>query len=142
LFWKKMKPIIEPLATLETDNQRETFRYVFKKDSCLSMVFKEKPIKVLDISAGGMAFINNGFEQYESDQINLFLEIPNFNGNSRFTALVRILNITEKEVCHCIFENLTIDEYEIIHKYVLEMQKKDLKAKTKNPIYKPYDPSH
>jgi len=129
LFWKK-KIKVESIEPMNTNDQRETFRYVFTEDRSLSMVFKQKPVKILNISAGGMAFINNGFKQYEADKINLFLDIPNFNGDPRFPTLVRILNITKNDVCHCIFENLTIEEYEIIHKYVLEMQKIDLKNKT------------
>lgn len=127
MFWKK-KTTTEYIEPMSTENQRESFRYAFTKHRSLSMVFKQKTVTILNISAGGMAFTNNGFKQYEADQIALFLDIPNFRGDPEFPALVRILNITPNGVCHCIFENLTIKEYEIIHKYVLEMQKIDLKA--------------
>lgn len=133
MFWKKKSPIIEPIDPMDTEDQRETFRYVFTKNKSLSMVFKQKPVTILNISAGGMAFTNNGFKQYEADQVTLFLAIPNFRGDSRFPALVRILNITKNGTCNCIFENLTIEEYEIIHKYVLEMQKMDLKTQSHDP---------
>ncbi len=123
MFWKKQKPMIEPG---HTDDQRETFRYTFKGDPPLSLTFKQKPVKVLNISAGGMAFINQGFAPYEEDQITLFLDIPHFMGESVLTARLRILNITANNICHCIFENCTLRDYEMIHKYVLEMQKKEL----------------
>ena len=117
---------------MDTENQREAFRYVFKGNRHLPMDFKETPVKVLDISAGGMAFKNEGFKQYDVDQITLFLNLPNYAGNGKFTAQLRILNINDQGTCHCIFENCTIEEYEMIHKYVLEMQKMDLMPQAKN----------
>jgi hypothetical protein len=108
------------------ENQREAFRYVFKGTRHLPMDFKQKAVNVRDISAGGMAFKNEGFIQYDVDQITIFLHLPNFVGDGKFTAQLRILNINNNGICHCIFENCTIEEYEMIHKYVLEIQKMDL----------------
>lgn len=95
------------------------------------MTFKHKLVEVLNISAGGLAFRNNGFQLYDADQITLLLDIPNFMGEAKFSARLRILNISETHTCHCIFENCTIQDYEMIHKYVLEMQKKDLATRSK-----------
>ena len=133
MFWKKTKQTIDCQDPLETEeNQREAFRYVFKGNRHLPMDFKQKAVKVRDISAGGMAFKNEGFIQYDVDQITIFLCLPNSLGNGKFTAQLRILNINDKGICHCIFENCTVEEYEMIHKYVLEMQKMDLLPPAKN----------
>ena len=126
MFWKKKKPVCEPAVDLETQDQREAFRYVFKVHNRIPLVFRGTPVEVIDISAGGMAFKNAGFKQYDADRVTLDLKIPNFPGTSRFTATLRILNITKNNVCNCIFEDCTIQTYELIHKYVLEMQKQDL----------------
>ncbi len=115
-----------------TEDQREAFRYVFKENRHLPMDFKQKAVKVLDLSAGGMAFKNEGFIQYDVDQITFLLNLPNSVGNLKFTAQLRILNINNKGICHCIFENCTIEEYEMIHKFVFEMQKMDLIPQAKN----------
>lgn len=132
MFWKKPKQKIDIQDPMEIEEQREAFRYVFREDQHLPMEFKQTPVKVLDISAGGMAFRNKGFVQYDVDQIIVFLNLPNYTGNGKFTAQLRILNINTKGICHCIFENCTIEEYEMIHRYVLEMQKMDLKTHSKN----------
>jgi hypothetical protein len=138
LFWKKPKKPIDPqhrleeAVPLEEEDQREAFRYVFKGDRRLSMNFKKKPVRVINISAGGMAFRDEGFARYDVDHIHLFLDIPNYRGDSEFSAQLRILDITGQGICHCIFENCTIDEYETIHKYVLEMQKKDLLTRSRH----------
>lgn len=115
------------IEQMEEQEQREAFRYVFQGERSLPMVFKDKQVQVLDISAGGLAFKNRGFAQYEADRITLCLDIPHFTGKPSFSAQLRILTITKNGTCHCIFENCTIEEYEIIHKYVLEMQKTDIK---------------
>jgi len=133
LFWKKTRQTTDTQAPLAED-KRESFRYIFKGDLRLSMDFKQKPVQLLNISAGGMAFRNEGFAQYDVDQITLLLDIPNYRGETIFSAQLRILNISDQGICRCIFENCTIEKYEMIHKYVLEMQKKDMTAKSKNQL--------
>jgi len=131
-----MRQITDTQTPLESEEQREAFRYIFKGQFHLSMDFKQKPVQVINISAGGMAFQNSGFKQYEVDQIHLILDIPNYREETLFSAQLRILDISDQGICHCIFENCNIQEYEIIHKYVLEMQKKELAAKSKNRVKK------
>lgn len=109
--------------------QRDAFRYIFAPDKRLPMTFKEKNVEVFDISAGGLAFKNRGFKQYDADKVVLMFDMPNHNRGSVFSAKIRILHISSNHLCHCIFENCTVGEYEIIHKYVLEMQKQDLNAR-------------
>ncbi len=118
---------------MEKKDQRDAFRYIFKGDG-LPMDFKQKPVKVLNISAGGMAFKDDGFTQYDVDQITLFLDIPNYMGDTKFSAKLRILNITGNGICNCIFENCVIEEYELIHKYVLELQKNEIKTNSENQM--------
>ena len=128
MFWKKKKALIKPLLDDGDDNHRDSFRYVFPKESGPELVFKGQSVEVVNISAGGLAFLNNGFQQYDRDRITLSLEVPSQNYRAKFTAGLRILTITQGRICHCIFENCNTEDYEIIHKYVLELQKQDLKT--------------
>ncbi|MCG8684698.1 MAG: hypothetical protein MI892_07480 [Desulfobacterales bacterium] len=125
MFWKKAKPI-NPLTVDDVADQRNAFRYVFTDDRQLTMKFKGKTVRVLDISAGGLAFENQGFKKYDADNIVLDLTMPNFVKDPVFSSDLRILHLTENNICHCIFENCSVDRYEMVHKYVLEMQKHDL----------------
>jgi len=134
---RKTKQTIKPKQTdlknmVDNQEQREAFRYIFKEEGHLTMDFKHQTVKVLNISAGGLAFNGDGFAQYDVDQITLFLDIPNYRGETRFTAQLRILNISAGRICHCIFENCNIEDYEIIHKYVLEMQKTEMINNSRN----------
>ena len=126
MFWKKKKIIDTCVEETDYEDQRASFRYVFKKGRQLSMTFKNNIIQVLDISAGGMAFKNVAFKKYDSDQVSLVLDMPNYSGDPILNARIRILSITQSNICHSIFENCRVEEYEMIHKYVLEMQKQDM----------------
>lgn len=125
MFWKKKKPDTDTVSHPSTD-KREAYRYKFKKNHGFLISFKETQIRVLDISAGGMSFENNGFAQFDSDFIKFELDIPGFHGDSTFFAGLRILKIDDNNICHCIFEQCSLEQHELIHKYVLEMQKNDL----------------
>ena len=126
MFWKKKKPpAVDTLV--EFDDKREAFRYVFPPGKRLPIVFRGKPVRVLDLSAGGIAFTDEGFKVYDTDTIQLNLSMPNYMGNTVLKVQVRVLYVTDKGLCHCIFENCLVEDYELIHKYVLEMQKQDLK---------------
>ncbi|WDP88218.1 MAG: PilZ domain-containing protein [Desulfobacter sp.] len=132
---KKKKTAKEPpilTDDLGIHDKRDAYRYIFPESQRLAMSFKGKTVALLDISAGGLAFENQGFSQYDADRITLSLDMPNFTGDPRFTAWTRILHITANNVCHCIFEDCRVDEYEVVHKFVLEMQKRDLNASRNN----------
>jgi len=126
---KKNSDKIDFINQSDKEELREAFRYVFKDETMLSIVFLNKTVSLIDISAGGIAFMNKGFKKYEADLIQLDLDIPNFIGDTQFSCRTRILNINQNDVCNCIFEDCTIEQYELIHRYVLEMQKKDLRLK-------------
>ncbi len=138
MFWKKPKPTSDPVPTLDTRdsrNHREAFRYVFTDQDRIFIWFLGTKVSVVDVSARGMAFVNQGFVKYDADQIHMDLDIPNFRGNTQFSARLRILGITDDQICHCIFEDCTIDQYEMLHKYVLELQKKALRSRSHDPAH-------
>ncbi len=125
MFWKKKKSETD-IISYESDNRRESFRYHFRNCKGFQIDFKEKKVWVLNIGAGGMAFPNKGFDKLDVDFVRFTLDIPNFNGDSAFSAKIRILTIDKNNICHSIFEECPLEHYELIHKYVLEMQKNDL----------------
>ncbi|MBU1341364.1 MAG: PilZ domain-containing protein [Proteobacteria bacterium] len=125
MFWKKKNPETDVIRNA-SDEQRKSYRYDFKDNEGFEIDFKEKKVWVLNISAGGIAFSNQGFKQFDFDFIKFTLDIPNFIGDSSFFAGLRILKIDKNDVCHCIFEQCSLEQHELIHKYVLEMQKHDL----------------
>jgi hypothetical protein len=107
-------------------DQRESFRYHFKTDQGFHIEFLGKMVSVLNISAGGVSFYNEGFRQFDVDDINFTLDIPNVMRAITFQVGLRILTFDRDNICHCIFEHCTLEQHELIHKYVLKMQKNDL----------------
>ncbi len=125
MFWKKKKKETDSIS-YDSANKRTAYRYDFKKGQELQVEFKEKEVLICNISAGGIAFENNGFKPFDFGFIKFCLDIPNFNGDSNFFAGLRILKISENNICHCLFEQCSLEQHELLHKYVLEMQKNDL----------------
>jgi len=125
LFWKKKTPG-NSLFDHDSNELRHAYRYKFKEGRGFSLFFKGKEVTVIDIGAGGLSFKNQGFQPYEVDQVRFSLDIPNYKGSTSFSAGLRILIIDEDNLCHCAFEQCPLEQYELIHKYVLEIQKHDL----------------
>lgn len=131
MFWNKKKKaddIILEDPQAESGQRREAFRYLFKRKERPIMIFKKTKVLIINISAGGVAFYSNRtFRQYEEDMIHMNLKVPGQYEGGRLSVKVRILGVTREGVCNCIFENCTIDQYEQIHQYVFELQKRDLR---------------
>jgi hypothetical protein len=125
LFWKKKKPETD-IIRYDSDDLRHAFRYHFKEGRGFPVTFKGKEVFVLNISAKGLAFENQGFQLRDRDAIRFVLDVPNYRGNTLVSAGLRILTIDEESVCHCVFEDCSPEQDELLHKYVLEMQKNDL----------------
>ncbi len=125
MFWKKKSPETK-IIHHDPDEHRYAYRYHFKERQGFSILFKGIKVFVLDIGAGGLSFKSQGFLPHDVDTIHFTLDVPNFKGNTSFSAELRILTIDENHLCHCLFEQCSLEQYELIHKYVLEMQKNDL----------------
>lgn len=125
MFIEKKKSLTDT-SVIESKDKRESYRYEFKEGEGLYITFKNKNILALDISVGGLSFKNDGFGQLDSGFVNFKLDIPNFNGDSTINAGIRILTIDQNNICHTIFEQCSLKQHELLHKYVVEMQKNDL----------------
>ncbi|WP_022668892.1 PilZ domain-containing protein [Desulfospira joergensenii] len=124
---KKKKIKIEAVNPGDREDKREAFRYIFSRENRPSLSFLGKSVKLINISAGGLAFENNGFSIDDQDRIHLNLDIPDAKKKFVLTAMARISHIDRESICRCIFEDLDREQEEEIHRYVLEKQKKDLR---------------
>ncbi|MCP4022569.1 MAG: hypothetical protein GY729_12070, partial [Desulfobacteraceae bacterium] len=64
------------------EERRQTFRYLFEKRDALKIRFKQKEIHLLEISAGGLRFVNQGFQKLETGSITVTLKIPGHKNNT------------------------------------------------------------
>ena len=83
MFIEKKKSLTDT-SVIESKEKRESYRYEFKDGEGFYITFKNKNTLALDISAGGMSFKNNEFEQFDFDFLKLTLDIPNFYGDNTF----------------------------------------------------------
>lgn len=121
---KKEKPKTQRFEH-SSEDKRDAFRYEFKNNAGFKIKFKEKRLDPINISAGGIAFANQDFKLLDFDYVSFTLNVPNQEKEVSFFAGLRILQIDPDNICHSIFEQCTLDQHELIHKYVLEMQKFD-----------------
>ena len=129
MFLRKKKAGIKAVNPDDRDDKREAYRYIFRDGRRPYLTFLGKSTHLMNISAGGMAFKNNDFSLGDTDRIRLSLEDTSNPGEtSILDTQTRIFHISRDGICHCSFEDLAPDQAERIHKYVLEMQKKDLKT--------------
>ncbi|MFA5903675.1 MAG: hypothetical protein WC836_07035, partial [Desulfobacula sp.] len=120
MFWKKKKPKTEIIPD-DADELRNTFRYCFKEGQGFFIRFRGKAVRVVNISAEGLAFKNQGFNPLDADAVGFTLDVPNFKGDTSFSADLKILTIDEDQLCHCIFDQCPPEQSDLLHKYVLEM---------------------
>ncbi|MDY0220785.1 MAG: PilZ domain-containing protein [Desulfobacterium sp.] len=129
MFWKKKQSrtdtLIHDTGDKESQDQRDAFRYTFTSSHTLGMRFCNKDVELIDISAGGLSFKDNGFNQGDRDRVSLLL----WDGGLPFEYLlsieILILSIDGSKICHCRFEDPEKDQTEAIHRFLLIKQKKD-----------------
>lgn len=131
MFWKKKKPDDTAIFTAQ-DNQRQAFRYTFRENDALTVQFKDQSVGLINISATGLCFRNRNFSENDTDLIEFELDIPNYIGNTTVAVWVRILEIDENNVCRCMFQDCSDAQQNLIHKYLLEKQKTDLRTRKRS----------
>ncbi len=121
---------------IEHDNEsrREAYRYIRKDGATLyEMNFLNKLVEVIDISAGGLSFRNMGFKKNDTDRVLIYLKgfhyrIGDRKANS-MKVIIKIVHIDSQNFCHAIFQDLTTDQSDILHQYIFEKQKQDIRRK-------------
>lgn len=131
MFWKKKNDNIIDLD-YETDDKRNAYRVVPLKDFAPVVMLEELerspiPVKVRDISAGGIAFTGEHEKLKRSVSYTVSMRFPNDEREVR--AKLEILDIDAEHVHHCRFVGLSEKAAGIIYRYVLEVQKKQLRAR-------------
>lgn len=98
-------------------NRREFVRVKPSEEQPVVVQISEKLIRVRDISAGGIAFDNDGF--MESNLYPTKLKLPD---QITMESTIIIISIDEQQVCHAKFVKIDPSQSETIHKYVLKRQ--------------------
>jgi len=125
LFWKKNNQNDEITVNIETHTQRQSFRVKSSKSFPIIALIHTKKYLILDLSAGGLSFSSTDF--LENDILNIQLKLPIVDVILHLT--IQVLNISKNTINQCKFLNLTDDDSDIIHKFIMDYQKIELRKK-------------
>jgi len=133
LFWKKSdKSTVSFSFPNDDDCQRSTFRVAPWDSEPVHVRFGDESTKVVNISAGGMAFENHNFKEGEQHPVRLHL--PGEYKDVVCTVTILRINPTG-EICFTTFTEIDSESLDVIHHYVLTHQKSLLQKKKTTKIY-------
>jgi len=133
LFWKKSDKTTVSFSFPNDDEcKRTAFRVTPEDDFPIYVRFGEEKTRVVNISAGGMAFENHEFHQGEAHAVEL--DLPGEYRSVRCTVSVLRIDGTGK-ICFATFSDMDGDSHDTLHHYVLGQQKRLLQKKRTMPIH-------
>lgn len=123
MFSKKNKTTEEGSKHFKApEESRQSFRVAPSPHKPLKVESDNTEATVLNISSGGMAFRSSKFVPGKIYRVKFNLP----NDDKPITAKMEILAVGEDDQCRCRFYNLTQEQENQIHRYVLNRQKEDL----------------
>lgn len=127
MFWRKKRDKENLYCYLGSNNRRQYFRLDPSGDQ--PVYFNTNGDKIIpnDISAGGVSFQNTGYRP--GDTIEIELVIPGYT--SAIRTNLDILAVSGKGVCHCSFRGLVDEGKEVLHQYILMVQREKLRSRKK-----------
>ena len=130
MFFKKKKQEEKKMFEMPEGN-RGAFRvYPSDEEPILVKIKGGKTSKAVDICAGGISFPNDNYENgatYDC-KIKLTRDID------PFAAKVIIHKIDDKNICRCSIVEMTDEQDDMVHHYVLERQKDEIEEKQKKQL--------
>ena len=125
MFWRKKRPTETELFLYESDCRREFARVRPPEAMPVGAEIDGRPVRVLDLSAGGMACLAEGLQTGQVPLVRLRL-----SGEAREVAgRFQTLGADPGGVSHGRFLDLTPEMVEALHHYVLRVQKENLRRK-------------
>lgn len=122
MFWKRKTP--EPELEVDAGDQREHYRVSLPQEMPAHVIVARRAYRVHDLSAGGMAFAHPALQAGE--QVGAILLL----GTARTQVRVRLRVVTRDtdKRCHALFEGLDEDASALLHRFVLEVQKHQIRV--------------
>lgn len=124
LFWKKKSD--KPKSLFKVPEQsRSAFRVSPDPEEPILLKINGANVSVIDISSGGVSFKNANYKLDTPYDVTFSLPHSPITINAK----LKILRITDTQICPAVFIDLDPDCEEEIHHYVLYRQKEELKNK-------------
>ena len=125
MFWKRKKADSD-LFTIESDNRRGSYRVKPPEEEPVHVNLNNEKFRLIDIGALGFSFENKNFRVNDEYDVDFYIK----GYIKKIIARMYIVAIDEQGICHCAFQELSKEDYEAIHKYMLEKQKAETRGYT------------
>ena len=124
MFWKRKQTDSE-IFSLTLNDRRSSFRVSPSASAPIEFDIKGHKARVVNISAGGLAFKCKHFGDGDSLAVEFLL--PDLNVS--IATILEIKKIDKQNICHCQFKEIGEEAVESIHQYVLKRQKELIQSK-------------
>ena len=126
MFWKKKSEKPEGNRLFKVPEQsRGAFRVAPDPAEPVILKLAGADIHILDISSGGLSFKNAHYKIDTPYDVTLILP----NSPAPIKTKLKIIRVTEAQICPAVFIDLSPEHEDEIHHYVLLRQKEELKSR-------------
>ena len=124
LFWKKKKTLDVALDARHSDN-RAAYRITPDSSRPVIVTIRGNSFNVLNVSGTGIAFRSHGFDVGSS--IAATIRLPS---EDRIFPVVLEVVTKRHDLCRCSFTEIHEDAENLLHSYILELQKRKIRHNT------------
>ena len=117
MFWKKKETIELELDSRHNDN-RAAYRIAPDGERPVIISIDGEDFRALNISGSGVAFRSNRFEV--GKRCTAMVRLP--SETSVFPVVLEVV-AKQKDLCRCCFRDIHEDTENLLHAYILELQK-------------------
>lgn len=125
MFWKKKKTLDIALNVRHSDN-RSAYRIAPDVSRPVIITIRGNSFNALNISGTGIAFRSHGFSVGES--IAATIRLPS---EDRIFPVVLEIVAKQNDLCRCSFTEIHEDAENLLHSYILELQKRKIRHNTR-----------
>ncbi|MBL7004746.1 MAG: PilZ domain-containing protein [Gammaproteobacteria bacterium] len=126
MFWKKSKTIEVDLPK-RYDDHRDAFRIAPDKNRPVLLSLLGNTFHALNISGTGVCIRSHNFNVGQT--INGTISLP--SEDKIFTVTLTIIT-KQKDLCRCAFSKIHPEAQDLLHHYILELQKRHIVLNRRN----------
>ena len=121
MFWKKKKNLDVALDARYSDN-RSAFRIAPDRDKPVIVSIMGNAINALNVSGNGLAFRSHSFPQ--GTRLHATIRLPS---EDRIFPVIMEIVCKQNDLCRCNFVEVHEDAENLLHSYILNLQKRKIR---------------
>ena len=125
MFWRKRKSVDVSLDPRHADN-RSAYRIAPDRTRPVILSIMGNSFHAVNISGSGVAFRSHGFPV--GTRVKATLRLPS---EDRIFPVVLEVVAKQRDLCRCCFREIHEDAENLLHSYILELQKRKIRQNQK-----------